>query len=276
MNLVTLKTFLAVVQTGNLNKAADLMNVTQSTITARLDALDTELGQALLVRSRKGAQLTKAGFAFQRHAELIVRTWEQGRKAVGLPSGFSGMVSLAVHSELWTGLGERWIDLAQALHKDVAFEAWPGDHAETSRWLNSGLVDAAITLLPVTGDDVNSCELNRDRLVQVSSKPRTAMEWDDNYIYVDLGADFRRQHSLAWPTDNTARTAFGSSDWALDYLLRKGGSAYLPWRMSERHVDDGRLHAVPDVPEFSRAVYFNCRRASAQEHRWLEYIHPAI
>ena len=44
MNLVTLRTFLAVVQTGNLNKAADLMNVTQSTITARLDALDTELG----------------------------------------------------------------------------------------------------------------------------------------------------------------------------------------------------------------------------------------
>ena len=276
MNLVTLKTFLAVVQTGNLNKAADLLNVTQSTVTARLDALDTELGQALLVRSRKGAQLTKAGFAFKRHAELMVRTWEQGRKAVGLPSGFSGMVSLATHDELWAGLGERWIDLAQALHEDIAFEAWPGDHAETGRWLNSGLVDAAITLLPVTGDDITSCELRRDRLVQVSSEPRPAMEWDDNYIFVDLGADFRRRHSLAWPTDNTARTAFGSSGWALDHLLRKGGSAYLPWRMCALHVEAGRLHFVQDVPEFSRAVYFNWRRASAQEYPWLEHIHQSI
>ena len=276
MNLVALKTFLAVVQTGNLNKAADLLNVTQSTVTARLDALDTELGQALLVRSRKGAQLTKAGFAFQRHAELMVTTWEQGRKAVGLPSGFSGMVSLATHDELWAGLGERWIDLAQALHKDIAFEAWPGDHAETGRWLNSGLVDAAITLLPVTGDDITSCELSRDRLVQVSSEPRPAMEWDDKYIFVDLGADFRRRHSLAWPTDNTARTAFGSSGWALDHLLRKGGSAYLPWRMCAPHVEAGRLHVVQDVPEFSRAVYFNWRRASAQEHPWLEHIHQSI
>ena len=77
MNLIAVKTFLAVVQTGNLNKAAELVNVTQSTVTARLDALDSELGQALLVRSRKGAQLTKAGFAFQRHAEVLVRTWEQ-------------------------------------------------------------------------------------------------------------------------------------------------------------------------------------------------------
>ena len=66
MNIVVLKTFLAVVQTGNLNKAAELINVTQSTVTARLDALDSELGQALLVRSRKGTQLTKAGFQTER------------------------------------------------------------------------------------------------------------------------------------------------------------------------------------------------------------------
>ena len=214
MNLVALKTFLAVVQTGNLNKAADLINVTQSTVTARLDVLESELGQALLVRSRKGAQLTKAGFAFQRHAEVMVRTWEQGCKAVGLPSGFSGMVSLACHPELWAGLGDRWIDLAQATQEETAFEAWPGEHSEIARWLNSGLVDVAITLLPVSGDGIASRELNRDRLVQVSSEPRSVMEWDENYIYVDLGADFRRQHSLAWPTDNTARTAFGSSSWA--------------------------------------------------------------
>lgn len=269
MNLVALKTFLAVVQTGNLNKAAELINVTQSTVTARLDALDSELGQTLLVRSRKGAQLTKAGFAFQRHAELIVRTWEQGRKAVGLPSGFSGMVSLACHPELWTGLGDRWIDVAQAAHQDTAFEAWPGEHSDIVRWLNSGLIDVSITLLPVSGDDIVSRELNRDRLIQVSSQPRSAMAWDENYIYVDLGAGFRRQHSLAWPADNTARTAFGSSNWALDYLLRKSGSAYLPWRLCGPYVEAGRLHVVRDVPEFSRPVYFNCRNASAQEYPWL-------
>lgn len=276
MNLVTLRTFLAVVQTGNLNKAADLMNVTQSTVTARLDVLDAELGQALLVRSRKGAQLTKAGFAFQRHAELMVRTWEQGRKAVGLPSGFSGMVSLAAQDELWTGLGDLWIDRARAAQQDIAFEAWPGDHADISRWLNSGLVDAAITLLPVAGDDIVSCELARDQLVQVSSDPRAAVEWDDNYIFVDLGADFRRRHSLVWPTDNTARIAFGSSSWALNYLLRNGGSAFLPWRMCEPHVAEGRLHVVQDVPAFSRAVHFNWRTASAQEHPWLVHIPQSI
>ncbi|MEM9470853.1 MAG: LysR family transcriptional regulator [Pseudomonadota bacterium] len=271
-----LKTFLAVVQTGNLNKAADIMNVTQSTVTARLDALDTELGRPLLVRSRKGAQLTKAGFAFQRHAELMVRTWEQGRKAVGLPSGFSGMVSLATHEELWTGLGKRWLELARQQQHDIAFEAWPGQHTEIDRWLNSGLVDAAITLQPVAGDDIGTCEFYRDRLVLLSSEPQPAQDWDGNYIFVDLGADFRRQHSLAWPADNTARTAFGSSTWALEHLLHNGGSAYLPWRMCEPLVQAGRLHVVQDVPEFSRAVHFSFRRLSAHTHPWLEHVHEAV
>ena len=70
MNIAALQTFLAVVQIGNLNKAAEQLNVTQSTVTTRLDTLEETLGQRLLVRSRRGAELTKAGFVFLRHAEV--------------------------------------------------------------------------------------------------------------------------------------------------------------------------------------------------------------
>ncbi len=197
-------------------------------MTARLDALDEALGQKLLMRSRKGAQLSKAGFAFQRHAELIVRTWEQGQKAVGLPKGFSGMVSLACQPEVWEGAGQAWVASVQSARSELAIEVWPGEMGEVNRWLSSGLADAAITLTPVGAGGVASRELMRDRLVQVATVARDAQAWDEGYIYVDLGTDFRRWHSIAWPGDDTAHITFGSSAWALDHLLRKGGSAYLP------------------------------------------------
>jgi len=269
MNLTAIETFLAVVETGNLNKAAERLNVTQSTVTARLDALDEALGQKLLVRSRKGAQLTKAGFAFQRHAELIVRTWEQGHKAVGLPKGFSGMVSLACQSDVWEGAGEAWTAGVQAARPGLAIEVWPGEMSDINRWLASGLVDAAVTLTPASAGNVASRELMRDRLVQVATVPREAQAWDKGYIYVDLGPDFRRQHSLAWPGDDTAHITFGSSTWALAYLLDKGGSAYLPWRLVQPHVDARRLHPVRGAAEFSRTIYFNWRQDSLTEHPWL-------
>ncbi len=269
MNLTVLRTFLMVVETGNLNKAAERLNVTQSTVTARLDSLDDALGQKLLVRSRKGAQLTKAGFAFQRHAELMVRTWDRGRKAVGLPKGFSGMFSLACQSDVWEDAGEQWMAEVQAAHGELALEVWPGEMAEINRWLGSGLVDAAITLAPAVADDVSSCELMRDRLVQVATVARQVKAWDEHYVYVDLGPAFRRQHSLSWPGDETAHMTFGCSAWALAYLLRRGGSAYLPWRLAAPHVAAGRLHPVEGAAEFSRPVFLNWREASALQHGWL-------
>jgi DNA-binding transcriptional LysR family regulator len=269
MNIAAIQTFLAVVRAGNLNKAAEQLNVTQSTVTARLNALDETLGQRLLVRSRKGAQLTKAGFAFERHAELLLQTWEQGRKAVGLPKGFSGIVSLACEPELWIGIGERWIDAIQTQHPDIALEVWPGEPAEIRRWLSSGLVDAAFSLEPLSGDGVASRETMRDALVQVATVDRDVQAWDLAYIYVDLGPAFRRDHRLAWPGDDTPRITYADSNWALEHLLRKGGSAYLPWRLAAPHVEAGRLYPVRGADEFSRPVYFNWREASAAVHRWL-------
>ena len=270
MNIAGLQTFLSVVQAGNLNKAAKRLNVTQSTVTARLDALEDALGQRLLVRSRRGAELTKAGFAFQRHAELAVRSWEQGRKAVGLPKGFSGLFSFACHNDLWDGAGAAWLEDVRRHRPDLALEAWPGGLEEIKRWLSSGLVDAAFVPEAPIGPGLASREVGRERLLQVSTVRRGLQAWDPAYIYVDLGAEFRRQHSLAWPTDETAHMTFGSSRWALDHLLAKGGSAYLPWRLSEDLVKKGRLHPVEGAPEFARALYLAWREASLATHPWIK------
>lgn len=270
MNLAYLRTFLAVVRTGNLNRAAEHLNVTQSTVTARLDSLDETLGHKLLIRSRRGAQLTKAGFAFQRHAEVMVQTWEQGVRAVGLPSGYSGIFSLACHGDTWEAAGSRWLERVREERPDLALEAWPGDPGDIERWLAGGLVDVALTPAPMAGPGLASREVARDRLVQVSTVSRGVRRWDAAYIYVDLGPEFRRQHSLAWRSGETAHTTFGSSRWALDHLLEKGGSAYLPWRLTEALVDAGRLHPVSGAPEFERGLYLIWREESLRAYPWIE------
>ena len=55
MNLTSLQTFLAILETGSLVRAADKLNVTQSTVTARLKTLEEELGQVLINRQKSGA-----------------------------------------------------------------------------------------------------------------------------------------------------------------------------------------------------------------------------
>ncbi len=269
MNIAALQTFLAVVQMGNLNKAAEQLHVTQSTVTTRLDVLEEALGQKLLVRSRRGAELTKAGFVFLRHAELVTQAWDQARKAVGLPRGFSGMFSFGCHFDLWDGAGSEWLERVRTGQSDLALEAWSGDLGDLRRWLQSGLIDAALAPEPLNGVDLFSADAGEDRLVLVSTTPRPAVAWDPAYVYVDLGPEFRRRHSLAWPVEETAHMTFGASRWALDYLLDKGGSAYLPWRLISHLVDQRRLHPVEDAPEFTRALHLTWRKASLTAHPWI-------
>ncbi len=270
MNLASVKTFLAVVRTRNLNKAAEQLHVTQSTVTARLDSLEQALGQKLLLRSRRGAELTKAGFAFQRHAEVLVQTWDLARKAVGLPRNFSGLFSLACHGEFWTGLGEGLLERIKQEHPDLALEAWPGELADIQRWLASGLVDAALSPEVLGASGLASRTLMQERLVQVSSVRRFAQRWDPAYIFVDMGAAYRSQHAQAWPIEESAHMTFGSSNWALDYLLRHGGSAYLPWRLAEPQVAAGRLFEVSGSPEFQRPIHLIWREASLAAHPWIK------
>ena len=270
MNIDTLRTFLAVVQTGRLNRAAERVHVSQSTVTARLDQLEAQLGQRLVQRSRKGAVLTKAGYAFLRHAEQIVQSWEQGKRQVGLPQGFSGVFSFACEADLWPVEGRGWLDRVAAAHPDLALEAWPATQGEARRWLESGLVDAALLSAPVSGQGLGLRRVDGGRIVQVSTLARAATQWHPDYVYADLGAEFRRQHTAAWPGDNTPARTFGSAVWARDYILEKGGSAYLPWSLVELDVAEGRLFPVEGAAEFTRSLSFVWREASAEGFEWLE------
>lgn len=269
MNITAIRTFLAVVESGNLNRAAERLNVTQSTVTARLDTLDAAFGQPLLVRSRRGAQLTRAGFAFRPHAETVLRGWDQARNAVGLPDGFSALFSFACQVDLWSSVGKEWFSDARRKHPDLAFEAWPASLDEIQAWLSSGLTDAALSTEAIAGYGLTSREFIRERLVQVSTSPRRAQPWHEDYVYVDHGSAFRRQHAQVWSSDHTASVTYASGSWALEHLLAEGGSAYLPYEICKAHVDSGRLHEVDGAPKLTRTVYIVVRNASMTAFPWL-------
>ena len=270
MNLAGLQTFIAVVETGNLNRAAERLNVTQSTVTARLNALEVELGQKLFLRRKSGAELTSAGFKFQRYAELMTDLWRQARRESSLPPATESVCNIGCHYDLWDGPGGAFFESLRASEKRVAIAIWPGEQADMDRWLGSGLVDAAFCFSPTLQEGRTAFTLAEDRLVLVATRPRPLIRWDPEYIYVDSGESFRRAHAAAYPDGGTASVTFGSSGWALGHLLRHGGSAYLPERLVASLINEGRLFPVAEAPYFGRASYLVVNDSAAKTWPWLE------
>ncbi|HEY4027191.1 MAG TPA: LysR substrate-binding domain-containing protein [Candidatus Dormibacteraeota bacterium] len=96
MLLAHIEGFLEVARFGSVSRAAEALYVTQPTLTARLHALERELGERLFVRGRQGMRLTDSGRAFLPYAERAVRALRDGRRAIDeVGSATAGQLLLA-------------------------------------------------------------------------------------------------------------------------------------------------------------------------------------
>jgi DNA-binding transcriptional LysR family regulator len=179
------------------------------------------------------------------------------------------MFRLSCLSGLWDGIGSEWLSTLRRNFPNLATEAWPGTVVELTQWLDSGLIDAALSTEPIAGRQIQSSTLFKDEYIQVSTHPREVMEWDPEYIYVDLGPEFRRQHAIQWTEDHGARMTFGDSRWALQMLLTDGGSAYLPRRLIQTHLSANELHIIKGSPSFTQDIYISWRETSLSSFPWL-------
>jgi DNA-binding transcriptional LysR family regulator len=79
MLLSEVSAFLEVARLGSMSRAAELLYVTQPTLTARIQNLETKLGERLFTRSRQGMRLTETGRAFLPYAERSVQALQEGQ-----------------------------------------------------------------------------------------------------------------------------------------------------------------------------------------------------
>lgn len=269
MNIVTLQTFLAIVETGSLVRASERLNVTQSTVTARLRTLEEVLGQTLLHRQKSGATLTAAGTKLLRYAEIMTGLWRQARQETALPQGTESVCNFGCDPDLWPGLGRAVFDEVNAGNPNMALSAWKGEPDELYRMLGAGLLDVALTYRLGAPDNQTIHRMQADALVLFATEPDRPMRFDPGYIFVDLGEEFRREHATAYADAGTARVSFGSAVWALDFLLENGGSAYLPQRLALPHLAASRLYVISDAPQFRRNVFLVVNDRAAAGWRWM-------
>ncbi|PZT71825.1 MULTISPECIES: LysR family transcriptional regulator [unclassified Streptomyces] len=82
MDLQAVRTFVAVAEAGQFQKAAVDLAVTQQAVSKRIAALEQALGVRLFTRAPRGAELTIDGRAFLPHARELLRAAERAGASV--------------------------------------------------------------------------------------------------------------------------------------------------------------------------------------------------
>lgn len=250
MDIELARTFLEIVHCGSFQTAAERLHVTQTAVTARVQNMESQLGCRLFVRNRSGARLTEHGERFIIHASQLVQTWDAARRELPLPEEANEVVNIGSEVSLWYPLLQEWITRLRAQYRMLVVNAEVSDRYVLREKLEHGTLDAALVHQPEYWPGIQVEQLLEEKLVMV----RTTQEEGD-YLFMDWGEGFRRQHDAALPEQKRSNLTINHAPLALRYLLENGGSGYFRTRAVQPYLQDGRLQRVAEAPEFSFPVY---------------------
>ena len=189
MNLEHIRTFLEVADCGNFNRAAENLNVTQSTVSARIKTLEDHFGLQLFKRARKGVELSGAGRRFHGAAVNVQHFWQRAHQTVTLPEGYRDVLALAAQVSLWERLILPWIPWMRDQDNSVALRVDADYSSSQMRHLADGLLDIGVMYQPRRMEGLIIEELFQETLVLVSTRPRKATKsWDRGLCLSSIGA----------------------------------------------------------------------------------------
>lgn len=254
MDIEFARTFLTVAAAGNFVGAAQRLHVTQSTVSARIQALESQLGAPLFRRGRGGAELTPAGRRFLRHAKTLVQTLAQAKHDVGLPAGFRGSLTLSGRIALWDGFLPRWVAKMRQTHADISLRLEVGFEEGIMQGLVQGTVDIGVMYTPESRPGLGIERLFEEVLVLVASEPNRP--WPDKgYIHMDWGPEFHAQFTTRFPEMEPPAITANIGWLVMQQILHCGGSGYFPARMTREPIEQGQLWLVKDSPTFTLSAY---------------------
>ena len=149
MELRQLRHFVAVVDTGNLSRAADRVAISQPALTRSIKNLEEMLGVELLERKPRGVSPTEAGLALYHHAQIVLNACQRlTREVRELERGVTGTVHLGVASMFATYVTESVAETLASTHPRLALVVTEGFFEDLVRRMIDGRLDLIFSNFP--------------------------------------------------------------------------------------------------------------------------------
>ncbi len=170
MELRDLRTFAAVARLLSFHRAAAELNAAQSTVSARIAALETELGVRLFERLGRRVALTEAGERLVQYAAKLIDVEDEARAWVTGESRLRGLLTVRVPESLCAYRLPPVIAAFRRRHPEVALHLTACTLNGLEKDLRQGITDLAFVMADsVRGGDLNVEALGVEPLVLVAA-----------------------------------------------------------------------------------------------------------
>lgn len=187
MEIRVLRYFLTVAREENITKAADVLHITQPTLSRQLAQLEDDLGVKLFSRGTRKIALTDEGLLLRRRAEEILELVDKTEKELteqeeaveGTVSiGCGDLAAVQMLPELFRDFHERYPSVSFDLYTATA------DHVKDR--MDRGLTDVGLLLEPISIEKYDYIRLNQREQWVVAMHPDSPLAQQEFITAQDL------------------------------------------------------------------------------------------
>ena len=271
MDIPRLEAFLEVARLGSMRAAARSLHLGQPALSARIVALEDELGARVFERTKRGVRLTLAGRALVPHAERALEAIDAGRTAVSqVEQGDDGELVIAAASAINASVVPELVARFRRYHPGVHLYVHTGSTARIVELVAFGtaqlgliresapLRDTRVRVTPLFDEALMLVARPEHPFVAEGAIPLARLA-DATLIFYDRASDdYATTQALL---KEGAVTPYGvievdSVDTARRLVARGLGVAWLPSTAAMPEIEAGQLALVrlASVPAVIRRV----------------------
>ena len=203
MNLLSLKYFVAVAESGNISKVARDLFVSQPAISKMLHMLEEEVGTVLFDHRKGKIELNTTGKRFYNHARKILDEMEEGMDELRRTAGATS-TQIRVGSSIYDFFSEVSASYLEQ-HVDVLLKQNYYDHQALSEKLANNELHFAVSSAPMEAEGLHWEPLLRCALVMhipqghpAARKPAAKLSdfKNDTFVVNSMGMDAATTNAL--------------------------------------------------------------------------------
>ena len=282
MDLQTIRFFVEAANTGSFSAAAESLQYAQPNLSTRMKQLESELGETLFYRDKRGVSLTSKGSTFYEYAKQILQLSDEA------------VVSMKNMEHACGNLRLGSIEATAFADLPALLLAYRKDNPDVRLSLKVDLndvflkpvldraLDGAFIAGPVVHPELTSIKLKQEQLVLVGSKTEEGLSIERILEHAPLitfpeGSVFRQHLELLLSSRNLSwqdRTTYVNSLGAMIATISAGiGFGYLPLSIVESFVRQGVVSVYPFEDPFSDYdVVFIYRRDHVMDAAFKNFI----
>jgi LysR family transcriptional regulator, nitrogen assimilation regulatory protein len=145
VDLKQLRYFVQIVDCGSLSKAAEILRISQPSLSLQVKNLEDELGVELFSRHARGVTTTELGRLFCEHARSILKDVERAKDVIASQAASpTGKVSLGLPTSACRGVSAHLTRTVAERYPNVSLHIIEAMTGTLDEWVQTGRLDVAL------------------------------------------------------------------------------------------------------------------------------------